>query len=314
MNVTRSSLTAALAAFVVAGCGANPTTDSTGTAITTTNGAATMTDDTAAPTNGRPPLPESTPAPVEPTTERIRYGDAPQQFADLMLPGGQAAAPIVVLIHGGFWRNQYDLTLMEPLAADLVGRGYAVWNLEYRRIGDDGGAWPGTLDDVAAGVDALADAAADHPLDVDRVAFVGHSAGGHLALWAAGRAALPGTAPWSSPAVTPVVAIGQGAVVDLAGGADAGLGGGAVVALLGGTPSEYPERYEWATPALRAGPEMVSVVGSADTIVPPRFSLDPQQPGGIETIELEGADHFDLIDPSSSTWRAVVSRLDATIP
>ncbi|MEJ7799653.1 MAG: hypothetical protein WKF60_03985, partial [Ilumatobacter sp.] len=188
-----------------------------------------------------------------------------------------------------------------------------VWNLEYRRIGDNGGGWPGTFEDVAAGLDALAVAAGDHPLDVDRVAVVGHSAGGHLALWAAGRAALPDDAPGSAPVVTPVVAIGQGAVVDLTGGAAGGLGAGAVVALLGGTPSEYPERYGWATPALGAGPDMVSVVGSADTIVPSPFSVDPQQPGGVETIEIEGADHFDLIDPASSAWRAVVDRLDATI-
>ena len=246
-------------------------------------------------------------------TVRIPYGDAPEQFADLSLPDGDAAAPVVVLIHGGFWRNQYDLTLMEPLADDLVDRGYAVWNLEYRRIGDDGGTWPGTLDDVAAGIDALADAARDHPLDLDRVAFVGHSAGGHLALWAAGRAALPDDAPASAPDVTPVVAIGQGAVVDLVGGAEDGLGGGAVVDLVGGTPTEYPDRYAWATPALGAGPEMVSIVGSADTNVPPPYSLDPNQPDGVETIEIEGADHFDLIDPSSSAWRAVVDRLNTSI-
>ncbi len=298
MDVSRSTLGAALAVLVVVGCGSNSTSDQS---ATPTTGAAIMTDETAAPTS------------VDPTTTRIEYGDAPQQFADLTVPGGDAEAPVVVLIHGGFWRNQYDLILMEPLAADLVGRGYAVWNLEYRRIGDNGGGWPGTFEDVAAGIDALAVAAEQHPLDLDRVAFVGHSAGGHLALWAAGRAALPADAPGGSPAVTPVVAIGQGAVVDLSGGAATGLGRGAVVELLGGAPGDVPERYAWASPALGAGPKMVSVVGSVDTIVPPRFSLDPQQPDGVEPIEIEGADHFDLIDPASSAWRAVVDRLDATI-
>ncbi len=262
-----------------------------------------MTDDTT----------ETTEMPADSRT-RIAYGPEPQQFADLTMPvGTEQPVPVVVLIHGGFWRTPYDLTLMEPLAADLVGRGYAVWNLEYRRIGDDGGAWPGTLVDVAAGIDALAEAAVDHPLDLDRVAFVGHSAGGHLALWAAGRSTLPAEAPGSDPVVIPVVAIGQGAVVDLTTGSQTGLGSGAVLELLGGTIEEFPDRYEWATPALDAGPKMVSVVGTLDGIVPPSFSADPTQPDGVNVIEIDGADHFAHIDPSSVAWQAVGDRLDATI-
>jgi acetyl esterase/lipase len=309
MSTERSVVALLLVAFAtaLAGCGSSPTTNRTDATVTPTTGAPTMADPSANEPTTTSLIPDSS------STVRISYGDGPQQFGDLSIPGGDTPVPVVVLIHGGFWRNQYDLTLMEPLADDLVDRGYAVWNLEYRRIGDDGGAWPGTLDDVAAGIDALADAARDHALDLDRVAFVGHSAGGHLALWAAGRAALPADAPGSAPDVTPVVAIGQGAVVDLVGGAEDGLGGGAVVDLVGGTPTEYPDRYVWATPALGAGPQMVSIVGSADTNVPPPYSLDPRQPGAIETIEIEGADHFDLIDPSSSAWQAVVTRLNTSI-
>lgn len=294
MHVSRPLIAATMTIGVIAGCGSPGAT---------------------------PPAPTATPRMASGTVSmaadshiRIAYGKEPQQFADLSLPTDlERSAPVVVLIHGGFWRTPYDLTLMEPLAADLVVRGYAVWNLEYRRIGDDGGAWPGTLVDVATGIDALADVAVTHALDLDRVAFVGHSAGGHLALWSAGRSALPAEAPGSRPAVTPMVAIGQGAVVDLVTGSQTGLGNGAVVELLGGSSSEFPDRYEWATPAFGAGPELVSVVGTLDDIVPPSFSDDPTQPGEIEVVAIDGADHFAHIDVSSSAWQAVVDRLDATI-
>ena len=239
---------------------------------------------------------------------RIPYGSAPEQFADLWSPAADGSAfPVVVLVHGGFWRNRYDLTLMEPLAADLSGRGFAVWNIEYRRIGDPGGGWPGTAADVAAAVDRLA--ALGEELDLGRLGIVGHSAGGHLALWAAGRGALRDGATGARHAVTPIVAIGQGAVVDLPGAAAAPLGYGAVLELLGGTRTEVPDRYSAARPRLDAGPTMMSVVGTADDIVPPRYSTDPDRPGAVETVEIDGADHFDLIDPTHDAWHAVVDAL-----
>ena len=239
------------------------------------------------------------------------YSDAPEQFGVLHLPRrDDGPAPIVVLVPGGFWRNPYDLTLMDPLASDLVERGYAAWNIEYRRIGDDGGGWPGTLTDVAAAVDELAALANDHPIDLCRVSIVGHSAGGHLALWAAGRAGIPEGVPGASPTVTPGVAVGQGAVVDLLGAAAEPLGDGAVMELLGGTPAEVPERYEAARPRLDAGPTMVSVVGSDDTVVPPSYSVEPLSPGAIDTVEIDGAGHMDLIDPTHAAWEAGIRVLD----
>jgi acetyl esterase/lipase len=234
------------------------------------------------------------------TTMRISYGDAPEQFGDLYLPGGGDPAAVVVLIHGGFWRAQYGLDLMVPLSEDLVARGYAVWNIEYRRVGQRGGGYPGTLHDVGAAVDELTQLSGTHSLDLDRVGIVGHSAGGHLALWSSGRA---------GGEVVPVVGIGQGAVVDLTLGAERGLGGGAVVDFLGGTPAEVPEHYLEATPDLSAGPRMVSVVGSDDDIVPAEFSVLSEQPGAIELVPVVGADHFDLIDPAGAAWTAVTDVL-----
>lgn len=274
--------------------------------MTDTTDETTSTSNTASAATTPP-----TPPPTAPAESTITYGDAPQQFGVLRLPDrADGAVPVVVLVHGGFWRNPYDLTLMDPLAADLVERGFAVWNIEYRRIGDEGGGWPGTLVDVAAAIDELATIADDFPIDLERVAVVGHSAGGHLALWAAGRAGLPSGAPGASPVVIPTLAVGQGAVVDLLGAAAKPLGNGAVIELLGGTPDEVPDRYEVARPRLDAGPTMVSVVGTNDTIVPPPFSADPTRPGAIEVIEIDGADHFDLIDPTHEAWAAVVRSLE----
>ncbi|MDP9118363.1 MAG: alpha/beta hydrolase, partial [Actinomycetota bacterium] len=129
-------------------------------------------------------------AAVTPTATRSAYGTAQFQFGDLYRPSGAAHPGVIVVIHGGFWRSQYDLTLGAPLALDLAARGYLTWNLEYRRVGG-GGGWPNTLADVAAGIDHLATLG----VDTSRVVAVGHSAGGQLAAWAAGRARLPGGAP-----------------------------------------------------------------------------------------------------------------------
>ena len=252
-----------------------------------------------------------------PSTIRVPYGEQPQQFADLYVPDadgrGREALPVVVLIHGGFWRAQYELDLMSPLAEDLAQSGYAAWNIEYRRVGQSGGGWPGTLHDVAAAIDGLADLPRSHRLDLDRAAFVGHSAGGHLALWSAGRPAIPRGEPGANPAVVPRVAIGQGPVVALRRAAEQHVGNDAVIDFLGGTPGAVPDRYDAATPRLYAGPRMVAVVGSDDDVVPPEFSVDDDQPDAVEVVTIDGADHMVLIEPGGAPWSVVRSLLDVEL-
>jgi acetyl esterase/lipase len=240
---------------------------------------------------------------------RIEYGDAPQQFGDLWVPEPTPAGslPVVVLVHGGFWRARYALDLMDPLAADLVARGFAVWNVEYRRVGQDGGGYPGTLADVGQAVDRLADLT-EQPLDVGRVAFVGHSAGGHLAFWAAGRDHLRAGQPGSSPALLPGLVIGLGPVGDLVEAARLGAGDGAVLDLMSGTPDELPAQYEAANPAIGPGVVVAVVRGERDDVVLPEYSV-PDSATRVTEIDVAGEDHFDLIDPASRSWAAAVDIL-----
>jgi acetyl esterase/lipase len=251
-----------------------------------------------------PTIPE--PLTASPTT--YPYGDSPEQFATLALPSTPGPHPVVVLIHGGFWRSAYGLDLMDPLAADLVRRGYAAWNIEYRRVGQPGGGWPGTLEDVAAAIDELAHVAEVADLDLTRVSVVGHSAGGHLALWAAGRGSLDRGAPGADPAVDVAAAVGLAPVTNLRMGADAGLGGGAVVDFLGGTPAEYLDRYAAAEPNLAGDAAYAVIEGDADDIVPEQFAR-PDRVGDVTFVLIPGADHFDVIDPTHDAWTAAVAEL-----
>ncbi|MEV1286711.1 alpha/beta fold hydrolase [Micromonospora sp. NPDC049679] len=243
------------------------------------------------------------PAPAPDAT--VRYGEHPDQVADVRLPAGDHDAPprpLVVVIHGGFWRAEYDRTHTGPLAADLAARGYPVAQLEYRRTGQPGGGWPGTFEDVANGIAALprlvSTVVAGPPI------LLGHSAGGHLAIWYATTGA----------AVRGVVALAP--VADLAEGYELDLDGGAVAALLGGGPEEVPERYVAADPTLRVPPQSPTVVihGELDRQVPAemsrRYAARARADGGdVTLIALPESEHFGLIDPLSSAWPRVTEAL-----
>lgn len=268
-----------------------------------------------------------------PAAPQIAYGEHPDQCGNLHLPpsgvgpgasgrAGPAGSPVVVLLHGGFWRRGWDRTLMTPLARDLARRGIAAWNVDYRRVGQEGGGWPGTLEDVAAAIDAipglagLAGLEGLDGLDPGRVVVVGHSAGGHLALWLAARARLPAGSPGSGPLVRPRAAVSLAGIGDLVRGAEEELGDGACAALLGEMPAECPERYEAASPAalLPLGVPQLLVHGGEDDVVPlgqSRAYADAARRSGdeIELLELPEADHLDVIEPDGVAWGAVAERL-----
>lgn len=237
----------------------------------------------------------------------LRYGGDAAQVAELHRPAGTARG-VVVVLHGGFWRAEYDLSLGRPLARDLVGRGWATLNVEYRRVGEGGGV-PATLDDVSAAVDLLGPAG----LDGGPVVALGHSAGGQLAVWAAGRRR-PGR--WAPAAVGITHAVAQGGVLDLRAAAEQDLGGGAVQAFLGGGPAQVPQAYAAADPTARVPLEVPvwCVHGRNDTTVPlaqsQAYVAAATAAGARATLVEVPGDHFALIDPTSDAWARTVGVLE----
>jgi acetyl esterase/lipase len=239
----------------------------------------------------------------------LAYGPHPSQFGELTVPDGPVRG-LVVVVHGGFWRQAYGLELGRPLAVELAAAGLAAWNVEYRRVGGDGG-WPATFDDVAAAVDLLAgpgQEAASGRLPLDRVVALGHSAGGHLAAWLVARPGLPADAPGAGPLVPVRGAVSQAGVLDLVDAAERRVGARAVPDLLGGGPGDVPDRYALASPVARlplAG-RVVCVHGTADRNVPIRQSERFVAAAGsaAELVTLDGVDHFAVIDPATDAWRA----------
>jgi predicted alpha/beta hydrolase len=249
---------------------------------------------------------------------RYNYGDDPSQWGELFLPeapdGGRHRG-VVVVIHGGYWRSTYGAELGEPLAEDLAAHGLAAWNLEYRRAGN-GGGWPHTFTDVLAGIDKLQDLAASHALELSTVVALGHSAGGHLAVWAAGRDRLGQLgfgaehrevgAPAHGVRLTGVVS--QSGVLNLAEAERLNLSNGAVANLLGGPSSDFPGRHCYADPmaALPLDVPVYAVHALEDDDVPLAMSgtyVDASRSGPLPArlVTVPG-DHFALIDPGAPAY------------
>lgn len=247
------------------------------------------------------PILDLTPPPAD---ARIAYGDAPQQFGDLRIPKADAAArahPVAIVIHGGYWRAAYGLDHIGHLCAALARAGVATWSLEYRRIGNPGGGWPGAGEDVARGSEYLRTLAQRYPLDLSRVAVVGHSAGGQLALWLAAQHKIP---------LRGVVSLAG--VIDLRRAWELGLSRGVVAELLGGSPREKPDSYRQASPIelVPLGLKERLLHGAQDDIVPIEISRRFQAAAGAagddsRLIEIPDAGHFELIDPRSRAWAQV---------
>ena len=245
---------------------------------------------------------------------RISYGDGPLQFADLRRPKGPGPHPVMILIHGGCWLAEYDITHIGKLADAFARNGIATWTLEYRRVGDAGGGWPGTFQDVMRGSDHLLSLAEQYSLDMNRVIVAGHSAGGHLALWLAGREQFKDTDFFSSASAVQLKGVlGLAPAPDLAQLHQQGVCGNVIDKLMGGSPAEYPERY-----AIASAIEMVPialpqllVIGKYDEAWAPvgqrYFDAALAVDDTVRLVEAPESGHFEMIDPDSSTWPLVLS-------
>jgi len=255
--------------------------------------------------------------PAPPPDLTLSYGPGSDNVVDVRLPASTAPAPLVVVVHGGFWRTAFDRAHAGSQSAALAEAGYAVATVEYRRVGLVGSGWPHTLDDAALLADTVPTLLAGSlpgRVELGRTVFVGHSAGGHLVTWLAARHVLPASSPWATENPLSGAVVSLAGVVDLSLAEELGLGAHATAALLGGSPAERPDRYAQADPArlLPTGVRTVLVQGLDDVVVPPAvsrsFAAAALEAGDDVVLhELEGADHYDVIDPASAAWAAVLA-------
>lgn len=294
--------------------------------------------------NSKEPLPDSTSAappqllaptslsdlPSTPPDARVAYGPDSSEYGDLRIPGGGGPHPVAILIHGGCFKAAYATTRdLAAMADALKAQGIATWSIEYRRLGQPGGGWPGTYLDIAQAVDFLATLARPHHLDLSRVVLVGHSAGGHLAMWAAGRRRVPDSSPiGSSPRIS------VRGVVDLAGPLDLTAHrveyehlchDAVITTLMGGTPHTVPDHYAHASPIrlVPLGVPQVLIIGEHEDFVPYPFIAAYAQAArhagdSVRVIVIPRVGHFEIANPLAAPWPtiqdAIVGLLDGRLP
>ena len=252
-----------------------------------------------------------------PPDHRIAYGPGPLQFGNLRLPKRPGPHPVVLFIHGGCWLSQYDIAHAAPFEQALADSGFAVWSLEYRRVGNEGGGWPGTFTDIAQGADYLRELAPRYALDLSRVIASGQSAGGHFALWLAARPKIPPTSPLH--AADPLKVRGVLALApapDLEGLHTAGTCGNVIDKLMGGSPADHPDRYAAASTMQLApvGVPQQLVIGDLDRTWAPIGRAYVARATAVgdtmfQVVEAPESGHFDLLAPVTTTWPLVMNAL-----
>lgn len=255
--------------------------------------------------------------PAAPADRTFAYGSDANQFGQLFLPQGRGPFPVAVVIHGGCWKKFADLKNTVPMSDALRKAGIATWNIEYRRVDNEGGGWPGSYRDIGAAVDYLRTIADEYPLDLQRVVVVGHSAGGHLALWTAARPRLPEGSPLYVKDPMPIRGVvnlaGPGRLQSLtAEHLQKVCGSVPVTQLLGGEIDRVPERVRDGSPAemLPLGVPQVLITGSLDWLIPPALgdeyvALARKAGDDAQMKVIEGAGHFEVIAPTTQAWPAV---------
>lgn len=246
------------------------------------------------------------------------YGDDPNQFGDLYLPkASDTPHPVIILIHGGCYRDQYNLKPLGSIARSLTKDGFAVWNIEYRRTGN-GGDYPNMFLDVAQATDKLNGFYSRHNLDLDNVITVGHSAGGHIALWLAGRHKIPKSSDLYIPNPLPISGvIVLAGVVDASHAIEHGICEGGLSVMMGGEPDTVPANYQVADPhaLLPLGVPQTHIIGEHDTEMmenAKHYIDDAQRMGDIiEVLTPSDAGHFEIVDVSSKTWQIVYDAIIA---
>jgi acetyl esterase/lipase len=239
-----------------------------------------------------------------------RYGPLASLEGDLYLPD-IIHPPVLCLLHGGFWRIPYGREQMTPIANDLAYRGFAVWNMEYRRLGTPANIWPGIVSDVTMGIEYLSSFIMNG-IDINpkNVTVIGHSAGGHLALLSA--ASIRKNNRIESNQIQIKSVVGQAPLVDLIRAFDLGVGGNSIAELLGGIPMDYPERYQESSPMalLPLGVPQLLLHGTADNEVPIEMTRAYAKAAGlsgdlVEFVELAGIGHMEYLDPQSKSHSAL---------
>ena len=251
---------------------------------------------------------------------RIAYGSDPLQFGNLRLPQGDGPHPVVALVHGGCWLSAFDIAHLGQAEQAIADAGFAVWSIEYRRVGDEGGGWPATYRDVGSGFDHLREISGPYGLDLTQVVAAGHSAGGALAIWAAARAKIDPASELYVDDPLPVQAVFALAPAgDLEGLERRGSCGNVVGRLMGGSPVEHPDRYAAASPMQLApvGVPQTLLIGGLDaTWAPPGRAYYNRAitvgDSDVRIVDLPQSGHFEMVVPSTSTWPLVVAALRDT--